>query len=66
MNLSCLKFGGDHESVIYFDHYSIVEELSVYFPCTSCKFEFSNCLKVKSEFCSLHSFYQFKNILSKE
>jgi hypothetical protein len=30
------------------------------------KIEFSNFLKVKSELCSTHSFYQFKHILSKE
>jgi hypothetical protein len=30
------------------------------------KIEFANCLKVKSELCSPHSFYQFKHILSKE
>jgi hypothetical protein len=30
------------------------------------KIEFSNCLKVKSELCSPHSFYQFKHNLSKE
>ena len=49
----------------YFDHCSIVEELSVYFRCTSGKIEFSNCLKVK-ELCPPRSFYQFKHILSKE
>jgi hypothetical protein len=38
----------------------------VYFRCVSGKFEFSYCLKVKSELCSLHSFYQFKHSLSKE
>jgi hypothetical protein len=30
-----LKFDGDHEYVSYFDLSSIVEELSVYFRCTS-------------------------------
>jgi len=63
---SHLKFDGDLKSVSYFDHCSIVEELSVYFWCTSGQFEFSNCLKVKSELCSPRSFYQFKHILSKE
>jgi hypothetical protein len=29
-------------------------------------FEFPNCLKVKSELCSPHSFYQFKLVLCKE
>jgi hypothetical protein len=29
-------------------------------------FEFSNCLKVKSELCSPRSFYQFKHVLCKE
>ena len=57
-HLSYLKFDGDHEFVSYFDHNSIVEELSVYFRCTSGKFEFSNFLKVKIELCSSHSFYQ--------
>ena len=35
IHLSYLKFDGDHESVSYFHHNSIVEELSVYFRCTS-------------------------------
>ncbi len=52
--------------MICFNHSSIVEELSVYFRCTSGKFEFSNSLKVKSELFSPHSFYQFKHSLSKE
>ena len=60
------KFDEDRESVSNFDHSSIVEELSVYLRCTSGKFEFSNCLKVKSELCFPHSFYQFKHILRKE
>jgi hypothetical protein len=30
------------------------------------KIEFSNFLKVKSELCSPHSFFQFKHVLSKE
>jgi hypothetical protein len=30
------------------------------------KIEFSNWLKVKSELCSPHSFYQFKHVLCKE
>ena len=45
------KFDEDHESISNFVHSSIVKELSVYFWCTSGKFEFSNCLKVKSELC---------------
>ncbi len=61
-----LKFDEDHESVNNFDHSLIVEELSVYFRCFSGKIEFSNFLKVKSELCSPHNFYQFKHILSKE
>jgi hypothetical protein len=63
---SYLKFDEDRESVSNFDHSLIVEELSVYFRCTSGKFEFSNFLKVKSELCSPHSIYQFKHSLSKE
>ena len=63
---SHLKFDGDHESESYFDHSSIVEELSVYFWCTSGKFEFSNFLKLKTELCSPHSFYQFKHSLGRE
>jgi hypothetical protein len=66
IHLSHMNFDEDHESVNNFDHSSIVEELSVYFRCTSGKFEFSNCLKVKSELCSPQSFYQFKHSLSKE
>jgi hypothetical protein len=30
------------------------------------KIEFSNWLKVKSELCSPHSFYQFKHVLCKK
>ena len=63
---SPLKFDGDHESASYFDHSSIVEELSVYFRCVSGKVEFTNILKVKTELCSPHSIYQFKHSLSKE
>jgi hypothetical protein len=63
---SNLKFNEDHEYVSCFDHSSIVEELSVYFRCTSGQFEFFNCLKLKSELCSPHSFYQCKHSLSKE
>jgi hypothetical protein len=63
---SHLKFDEDHESVSNLDHSLTVEELSVYFRCTSGKIEFSNFLKLKSEFCSPHNFYQFKHILSKE
>jgi hypothetical protein len=63
---SYLKFDEDHESVNYFAHSSIVEELSVYFRCTSGKFEFSNFPKVKSELYSPYSFHQFKHSLSKK
>ena len=49
-----------------FDHSLMIEELSDYFRCTFGQFEFSNCLKVKNELCSPHSFYQFKHSLSKE
>jgi hypothetical protein len=66
LHLFHLKFDEDFESASYFDHCSMVEELSVYFRCTSGQFEFAKCLKVKSELCSPHSFYQFKNILNKE
>ena len=60
------KFDGDHESASCFDLISIIEELSVYFWCTSGQFGFSNSLKVKSELCSSHSFYQFKNIFKRK
>ena len=63
---SYLKFDEGHESLSCFDHSSIDEELSVYFRCTSGQFEFSNCLKVKSELCFPHGFYQFKHSLIKE
>ena len=60
------KFDEDRESVSCFDCSSTVEELSTNFWSTSGKFEFSNCLKVKSYLCSPHSIYQFKHSLSKE
>ena len=60
------KFDEDRESVSCFDCSSTVEELSTNFWSTSGKFEFSNCLKVKSDLCSPHSIYQFKHSLSKE
>ena len=66
IHLSQFKFDGNQESVSFFNHSSIVEELLTNFWCTSGKFECSNCLKVKSELCSPHSFYKFKHSSSKE
>jgi hypothetical protein len=66
IHLSQFKIDGDQESVSFFNHSSIVEELLTNFWCTSGKFECSNCLKVKSELCSPHSFYKFKHSSSKE
>jgi hypothetical protein len=63
---SYLKFDEDHEYVSFLVHSSIVEDLSVYFRCTSGKFEISHFLQAKSELCSPHSFHQFKHSFSKE
>jgi hypothetical protein len=60
------KYDGDHESARCFDLSSIDEELSTNFRSTSGKFEFSHCLKVKSELCSLSSFYNLKQFFTEQ